>query len=99
MTRLAAGPVAGRASDEIGRKPLVVASCVGLSVLMVLTTFVVADFVSALFLFALSMVAVAMRISPLQSLLTALVPDARRGLLMSLIARAPSPSTCSHPTG
>jgi len=35
-------------------------------------------------LFALSMVMVAMRISPLQSLLTALVPDARRGLLMSL---------------
>jgi predicted MFS family arabinose efflux permease len=30
------------------------------------------------------MIMVAMRISPLQSLLTALVPDARRGLLMSL---------------
>ncbi len=84
LANVAAGPVAGRASDEIGRKPLVVASCVGLSVLMVLTPFVIVNFFSAVVLFALAMVAVAMRISPLQSLLTALVPDARRGLLMSL---------------
>lgn len=84
LANVTAGPIAGRASDEIGRKPLVVASCIGLSTLMVLTTLLVTDFISAVVLFALSMVAVAMRISPLQSLLTALVPDARRGLLMSL---------------
>lgn len=84
LANVATSPVAGRASDEIGRKPLIVASCVGLSVLMVLTTFVVTNFLWAVALFALSMVMVAMRISPLQSLMTALVPDARRGLLMSL---------------
>jgi predicted MFS family arabinose efflux permease len=84
LANVAAGPVAGRASDEMGRKPLIVTSCLGLGVLMVLTTFVVTNFFWAVALFALSMVMVAMRISPLQSLLTALVPDARRGLLMSL---------------
>ena len=51
---------------------------------MVLTTFLVTSFLWAVALFAASMVMVAMRISPMQSLLTALVPDARRGLLMSL---------------
>ena len=84
LANVAAGPVAGRASDEMGRKPLIVTSCLGLGVLMVLTTVVVTNFFWAVALFALSMVMVAMRISPLQSLLTALVPDARRGLLMSL---------------
>ena len=84
LANVTAGPIAGRASDEIGRKPLIVASCVGLSILMVLTTFLVTSFLWAVALFAASMVMVAMRISPMQSLLTALVPDARRGLLMSL---------------
>jgi predicted MFS family arabinose efflux permease len=84
LANVTAGPIAGRASDEIGRKPLIVSSCLGLSLLMVLTTFVVTSFLWAVALFGLSMIMVAMRISPLQSLLTALVPDARRGLLMSL---------------
>jgi len=41
-------------------------------------------FYSAALMFAIAMVTVGMRISPLQSLLTALVPDHERGLLMSL---------------
>ena len=81
---LVAGPRAGALSDRIGRKPLVIASCVSFGALMLATTFVIAGFWTASLLFALAMVTVAMRISPLQSLLTAIVPDAQRGILMSL---------------
>lgn len=78
------GPLAGRLSDEIGRKPLIVTSCLGLGVVMLGTTYLITNLWSAYVLFALAMVMVAMRISPLQSLITALVPDHRRGILMSL---------------
>jgi hypothetical protein len=44
----------------------------------------IVGFSSAATLFFLAMVAVGIRISPLQSLLTALVPDQSRGLLMGL---------------
>ena len=85
---LVAGPQAGALSDRIGRKPLVIASCVLFGVLMLATTTVIAGFWTASLLFALAMVTVAMRISPLQSLLTAIVPDAQRGILMSLAVAA-----------
>jgi predicted MFS family arabinose efflux permease len=84
LANVVTGPLAGRASDSIGRKPLVVASCIGMGLVMLATTFVVDAMWAAYLLFALAMITVAMRISPLQSLLTALVPDARRGILMSL---------------
>ena len=75
-----ASPVAGSLSDRIGRKPLVITSCVGMSALILATTFVIDGFAMAAVLFFGTMVMVGMRISPLQSLLTALVPDRRRGL-------------------
>lgn len=78
------GPLAGRLSDNIGRKPLVVTSCLGLGAVMVATTFLIRDMWVAYPLFGLAMMMVAMRISPLQSLLSALVSDERRGILMSL---------------
>ncbi len=78
------GPMAGQVSDRIGRKPLIVSSCIGLGLMMVATTFLVSSAWSAYAVFALIMVMVAMRISPLQSLMTALVPAERRGALMSL---------------
>ena len=78
------GPFAGRLSDQIGRKPLIVSSCLGLGVIMVLTTYVVGSIWTAYLFFALAMVMVAARISPLQSLLSALVDARRRGVLMSL---------------
>jgi predicted MFS family arabinose efflux permease len=79
-----ASPVAGSLSDRIGRKPLVITSCVGMSALILATTFVIDGFAMAAVLFFGTMVMVGMRISPLQSLLTALVPDRRRGLLMGM---------------
>ncbi len=84
MANVIAGPLAGRVSDVIGRKPLIVSSCIGMGVVMILTTYVITNVWYAYALFALAMIMVALRMSPLQSLMTALVRDSRRGMLMSL---------------
>lgn len=78
------GPQAGRLSDRVGRKGIILMACVGLSVVMVLTVPLVVNMVAAYVFFFLTMVLVAMRISPFSALLTALVQDERRGSLMSL---------------
>jgi predicted MFS family arabinose efflux permease len=78
------GPQAGRISDKIGRKLIVLLSCVGLFLVMLATPFVVTGLWVAYPLFFLTMVLIAMRISPFSALLTALVPDQDRGSLMSL---------------
>lgn len=78
------GPRAGRLSDRIGRKPLIIISCIGLSIIMVATTFVITGKWIAYVFFGLAMVMIAMRISPFQALITALVQADRRGILMSL---------------
>ena len=78
------GPRAGRLSDKIGRKGIILLACVGLSAMMVATVRVVTGPVSAYVFFFFTMVLVAMRISPFSALLTALVSDERRGSLMSL---------------
>lgn len=84
IANVVAGPLAGRMSDAIGRKPLIVTSCVGMGVVMVLTTLIVTNLWYAYLIFGGSMIMVALRMSPLQSLMTALVSGARRGMLMSL---------------
>jgi len=84
LANVVASPLAGRLSDRIGRKPLVVTAAVGLGVVMVVTTYVVFNLLMAYVLFSVAMVMVAMRTSPLQALMTAIVPDERRGILMSL---------------
>jgi len=84
LATVVTGPMAGKISDTTGRKPLIVWSCLGLSVIMVLTTWVVNSMFTAYVFFGLTMVMIAMRISPLQSLMTALVEDKRRGALLSL---------------
>lgn len=78
------GPQAGRLSDRIGRKGIILLACIGLSLVMLLTVFVVRSLVSAYIVFAITMVLVAMRVSPFSALLTALVQDERRGSLMCL---------------
>ncbi len=78
------GPQAGKLSDRIGRKPVILLSCVGLSIVMLLTTVLVREFWAAYLLYFTLMVLVAMRISPFSALLTALVSDERRGSLMSM---------------
>lgn len=78
------GPQAGKLSDRVGRKGIILGACAGLSVVMLFTTVVVTTFWVAYPVFFLTMVLVAMRISPFSALLTALVNDHRRGSLMSL---------------
>lgn len=78
------GPWAGRLSDRVGRKGIILTACTGLSAVMLVTTPLVVDFWIAYPLFFVAMGLVAMRISPFSALLTALVRDERRGSLMSL---------------
>jgi predicted MFS family arabinose efflux permease len=78
------GPQAGKLSDRIGRKGLVLLSCLGLTFTMGSVTWIVRDFWMAYPFFFVTMVLVAARISPFSALLTALVNDERRGSLMSL---------------
>ena len=78
------GPQAGKLSDRIGRKGIILMACVGLSILMLATVWLVTGPATAYVFFFLTMILVAMRISPFSALLTALVSDERRGSLMSL---------------
>ncbi len=78
------GPQAGKWSDRIGRKGIILLACIGLSSLMLLTVPLVTNLITACVFFFLIMMLVAMRISPFSALLTGLVNDDRRGSLMSL---------------
>jgi predicted MFS family arabinose efflux permease len=79
-----AGLQAGKLSDRIGRRSIILCSCVGLSVVMALTTVVVVGMAVAYPLFFLAMVLMAMRVGPFSAMLTALVSHRQRGSLMSL---------------
>lgn len=77
-------PLAGRLSDSVGRKPIIIFSSLGLAVVMLATPLVPMSMLVANILFFASMVLATMRISPIQALLTSMVPASRRGSLMSL---------------
>jgi predicted MFS family arabinose efflux permease len=78
------GPLTGKLSDSAGRKPLILASSLGLFRLMSSVTFILREFWLAFPMFFFSSVLMAARMSPFQALLSALVPSNRRGALMSL---------------
>ncbi len=84
VANVIAGPQAGKLSDRVGRKVMVVGSCVGLSVVMLSTVPLITSLWVAYPLYSLMMVLIATRTSPYSALLSALVPANRRGSLMSL---------------
>lgn len=79
------GPNAGKLSDRIGRKNMIIVSCLGLATLMAITTFVITSFWIAMVFFPLAMLLIAMRISPFQALSSELVKSNNRGSLMSML--------------
>jgi predicted MFS family arabinose efflux permease len=79
------GPIAGKISDRVGRKRIIIFSCLGLSIVMILTTYLVTEFWIAYLMFFLAMMLIAMRISPFQALSTQLIKSNNRGTLMSLL--------------
>ncbi len=79
------GVQSGKLSDRVGRKALIIASCVGTAILFGATPWFVVGTVSAHIMFFCAMVLLAMRLSPFQALLTALSPARERGSLMSLV--------------
>src|SRR5690606_5274822 len=79
-----AGPKAGALSDTLGRKPLIRAACIGLAVVTAVLTYVVTVRWAAYPLYVAIMLLCAMRMAPLQALLTALVPARQRGTFLSL---------------
>ncbi len=79
------GVQTGKFSDRVGRKSLIIASCVGTALLFAVTPWFVVGTVTAHIMFFGAMVLLAMRLSPFQALLTALSPARERGSLMSLV--------------
>ncbi|MEM6327124.1 MAG: MFS transporter [Bacteroidota bacterium] len=86
LANVLTGPQAGRLSDRIGRKRVVVVATLGVAAFMVLTPLAQLAPLAAFACFFGIMALTAGRISPLQALLTELVPAQRRGVLMSLSA-------------
>jgi predicted MFS family arabinose efflux permease len=83
IANVLSGPQAGRLSDRVGRKRIILLACCGLATLMLLTPLIVRAMWVAYPIFFLFMIMQAMRTSPYSALLTALVDDSRRGSLMS----------------
>lgn len=79
-----AGPPTGRLSDRIGRKRLAIGASIGLAAVMAATPWAMRGAWSAYALFFLATSLIAARSGPFQTLLTEIVPDERRGSLMSL---------------
>lgn len=84
IANVLAGPRAGRFSDRVGRKRVIIWASIGFSLLLFVLTWVVRNVTTAFILFAAIMALMAVRIGPFQALLTQLVPAQRRGSLMSL---------------
>jgi predicted MFS family arabinose efflux permease len=84
VANVLSGPRAGRLSDRIGRKVVIIGASIGLALLILSFTLLVTRVTVAYVLFFFAMILFAARIGPFQALLTQLVPAARRGALMSL---------------
>lgn len=79
------GPQAGKLSDRLGRKNIIITSCIGLFILLFSIPYIMVEFWVAYPLFFFIMVLISMRISPFQALSSELVNADKRGTLMSLL--------------
>ena len=78
------GPKAGALSDTIGRKPLILTSCLGLGVVMVLLVPMLTERWIAYPFYCAIMGLFSLRMSPFQALMTELVSARQRGSLLAL---------------
>ncbi len=85
VANVLSGPQAGKLSDKLGRKNIIITSCLGLFLLLGSTPYLMVKFWVAYPLFFFVMVLIAMRISPFQALSSELVNADKRGTLMSLL--------------
>ncbi|MFK7930146.1 MAG: MFS transporter, partial [Myxococcota bacterium] len=84
VANMIVGPLAGALSDRVGRKVLVVGGSTCMGLLLAATPWMLPVFWAAYPLFFIVMVFVALRISPMQALVTSLVPAKERGSLLAL---------------
>ena len=84
LANLIMGPIAGALSDRFGRKVLIVFGCTCMGLLMAAVPWLTFSFWIAYPLFFIVMIFVAMRISPMQALVSSQVPARQRGTLLAL---------------
>lgn len=84
VVNLIGSPAGGLLSDHVGRKPVIMLMCVLLSGALVATTWIISGLLTAYLFIGFLVLLVALRMSPMYVLMTALVSDDRRGSLMSL---------------
>lgn len=85
IANVIAGPNAGKLSDRIGRRNIIVLANSFLAMLILSTTFVLKDIYLAYPFFLFVMACIATRISPFQALITTYVSSKRRGSFLSLL--------------
>lgn len=84
VANLLVGPFAGALSDRVGKKILVVGGSACMGALMAGVPWMMPAFWVAYPLFFVVMIFVALRISPMQALVSSLVPAKQRGSLLAL---------------
>lgn len=84
IANLLVAPFAGALSDRIGKKIMIVGGSATMGLLMAATPWVVQEFWFAYIMFFVVMVFVAVRISPMQALVSSLVGARQRGSLVAL---------------
>lgn len=85
VANVIAGPNAGKLSDRIGRRNIIVLANSGLALLILSTTFLINEVWIAYPYFLFLMACIATRISPFQALITTYVSAKRRGSFLSLL--------------
>jgi len=84
VANVLAGPKAGRLSDDVGRKPVIIGASSGLAVVMLATPLAALWSWTIYALFAAVQALLIARASPFQSLLSELVASDQRGSLLNL---------------